>query len=250
MSHKRQWHQCRAGYPHAVPPSTSHSASRKAQRQSRPQDLVPIPSSRAQRRFIPSAEGSLDQPAGTPASRLAVATCSTCRVVRPHRVPFPFPRRDRGPAFSHPHRVLPPWLHLGRLPPLPMGFQDPIFQAQPGLRSLYPGPQGRGHYLCPRGTSVQALPLRAARVLARALAGLVVAGRQTTTHGPPKVNNSLTRLVTTSALPRRRVTCARHCGLPQSSCFRIILGLVITAAALLSRQCPRWASWVAAADTR
>lgn len=77
-------------------------------------------------------------------------------------------------------------------------------------------------------------------------------GRRPTDHHTwtAKVNNSLTRLVTTSALPRRRVTCARHCGLPQSSCFRIILGLVITAAALLSRQCPRWASWVAAADTR
>lgn len=121
---------------------------------------------------------------------------------------FSFSTTSRGPAFFHPHRVLPPWLHLGRLPPLPMGFQDRIFQAQPGPRSLYPGPQGRGHYLCPRGTSVPDRPSMGCPCTLPRLGGS--RGRRPTDHHTwtAKVDNSLTRPVTTSALPRRRVTCA------------------------------------------
>lgn len=88
-----------------------------------------------------------------------------------------------------------------------MGFQDRIFQAHPGLRSLYPGPQEEDITGVPEVLPSQAVPVWAARVLLGGLAGLVVAGRQTTTW-TAKVDDSLTRLVTTSALPRRRVTCA------------------------------------------
>ena len=140
-----------------------------------------------------------------PAAGLAVALCSTCRVVRPHLVPFPFRRRGRaagGAALSHPHRVLPPWLHRGRLPPLPMGFQDHIFQAQPGLRSLYPGHKDRGHYLSPRGTSVPHRPSMGCSCTFPRLGGSC--GRRPTGHTTwtARVNDSVTRLVTTSALPR------------------------------------------------
>lgn len=99
---------------------------------------------------------------------------------------FSFSTTSRGPAFFHPHRVLPPWLHLGRLPPLPMGFQDRIFQAQPGLRSRTPAPRAEDITCAPEVLPSPTAPVWAARVLLRALAGLVVAGRQTTTHGPPK----------------------------------------------------------------
>lgn len=150
---------------------------------------------------------------------------------------FSFSTTSRGPAFFHPHRVLPPWLHRGRLPPLPMGFQDRIFQAQPGLSSV-PRPPGQRtllvspRYFRPRPSQYGLLeyPSAAWRV------------SWSPADRPPHMDRQSRQLSDEAGhhiCPTSTSSDMRpDYGLPQCSCFRIILGLVITAAALLSQHCP------------
>lgn len=134
-------------------------------------------------------------------------------------------------AFSHRGSI------LDRLPPLPMGFQDRIFQAQPGLRSV-PRPPGQRtllvspRYFRPR-PSQYGLPVyspAAWRVSWSPAARPPHMDRQSRQLSD-KAGHHICPTSTSSDM-------RRDYGLPQCSCFRIILGLVITAAALLSRPCP------------
>lgn len=136
------------------------------------------------------------------------STCSTCRVVRPHLVPFPSSTTSRGASFlaSTPRSptVAPSWI-VYRL--FQWASRIAFFKPSQAF-AVYPGPQGRGHYWCPRGTSVPGRPSMGCPCTRPRLGGS--RGRRPPDHHTwtAKVDNSLTRPVTTSALPRRRVTCA------------------------------------------
>lgn len=112
----------------------------------------------------------------------------------------------------HPHRVLPPWLHLGSFTASSNGLPGSHFSSPARPSLCTPGPQGRGHYWCPRGTSVPGRPSMGCPCTRPRLGGS--RGRRPPDHHTwtAKVDNSLTRPVTTSALPRRRVTCAGMTG--------------------------------------
>lgn len=183
-----------------------------------PQTWFPIPTSRAQRRFIPSPEGSLDQPARTPAAGPLWACSSTMQYLQGLSDPISFlflfdvvtglPGASLLPSTPRSPTVAPSCSFTASSNGLPGShFSSParssaVCTPAPGQRTLLVSPRYFRLHRPGMACSCTHPRLGGSR------------GRRPTDHHTwtARVNNSLTSLVTTSALPRRRVTCARAVG--------------------------------------